>query len=321
MTVIENAYAKINLFLDVTGKRSDGFHEIKSIMQTVSLVDELEVTAELSDETKIHLLVTVGEELFSLGITPETLGASEDNLVYKAAMLYLDKAALTARIEASLNKRIPVAAGLAGGSADAAAMLRALNKFFGRFSDSELSAIGAELGSDVPFCLNGGTAFCTGRGEKLVNLSYTPDLCIVVAIGKARISTKSAYAALDNAFSDFDGSVKSPGDKMTSGNIGASGAESPRACADESEKKRADRITHHPEECAFNIFEYSGLPEMAEVEKIKDDLRALGATATLMSGSGPSVFGIFETKSKAELAVGKLRGEGIFAVCVNTVRY
>ena len=308
MTVNEKAYAKINLFLDVVGKRGDGFHDIKSIMQTVSLSDELEVSAIIGDSTEIELSLTVSDELSALGISPETLGEIKDNLVFRAARSYLEKAGISAFVCAKLHKRIPVAAGLAGGSADAAAMLRALNKIFGKCTFSELSALAAELGSDIPFCLSGGTALCTGRGENIVNLSYTPELQVVIAIGKAHISTARAYAALDFAFSDFDGSVESEGKSILQ-----SGENTDCDGIGLSAVRRADK-------CVYNIFEHSGLPEMDEVQQIKARLRSLGATATLMSGSGPSVFGIFETKTEAEKATETLLGEGIFAVSMLTVR-
>lgn len=307
----EKAYAKINLFLDVTGKRTDGFHNIRSIMQSVSLADILEVSLAEAEAPSVLLSVDIGGELSALGITPALLGEPEKNLVFRAAMLYLERAGISARVSVRLTKHIPIAAGLAGGSADAAAILRVLNKEYGKFTAKELSELGAELGSDIPFCIEGGTALCTGRGEHTVRLSYTPDLNIVIAIGKAKISTPKAYAALDKVFSDFDGSVKSHGEELLSGGEeNASGELRARLLSEDG-----------TEGCIYNIFECSELPELSEVEGIKDKLRSLGAEATLMSGSGPSVFGIFGTKSKAEEAAGKLREGGIFAVCARTVRY
>ena len=309
MRAFEKAFAKINLFLDVTAKRNDGFHEIKSIMQTVSLYDDLEICAERSDETEISLSINLSEELRLHRAFDGELSSGEDNIVYKAARLYLEKAGISATLRMHLLKRIPIAAGLAGGSADAAAALRGLNAIFGVFSAAELCELSAELGSDVPFCLVGGTALCSGRGERLVNLSYTPDLHIVVSIGRERISAGAAYSALDAAFSDFDGTVKSDGGKILSSKGG------------ECECESAKRALKSAGECVYNIFEHSDMKELSEVEKIKKSLRELGATATLMSGSGPSVFGIFSSKEQADLAVSALCEAGIFAAYARTVRY
>ena len=294
MKALENAYAKINLFLDVTGKRADGFHDIKSIMQTVSLADMIELEAKPNEKIDVSLSLTISPELSMLGLTPNSLGAPEDNLACRAARLYLERASISAGVVIRLEKRIPVAAGLGGGSADAAAVLRALNGIYSAFTQSELLDISLEIGSDVPFCLVCGTALCSGRGEKMVNLSYTPDLNVVIAIGKSKISTVKAYKALDDAFSDFDGTAGDP--------------------------REFSSLSDGIENSVYNIFEYSRLPELKEVEHIKELLRTLGATATLMSGSGPSVFGIFGTKNEADSASKSLRENGIFAVSTKTVR-
>ncbi len=312
--MLEKAYAKINLFLDVTGKRRDGFHDIKSIMQTVSLCDDIDISVEAFSSPAVELLINVGEELSRIGVSSDALGDCEDNLIYRAAMLYLSRAGISAAVRVKLTKNIPISAGLAGGSADAAAILRALNKIYRAFGEGELCELAAELGSDVPFCVLGGTALCTGRGENIVRLSYTPDLNIVIAIGKEKISTPKAYAALDKAFLDFNGSVIDPGAKILENVKDGHSSISNRLRADLPGGSGRDS-------CIYNIFESSGLPELAEVELIKEKLRALGATATLMSGSGPSVFGIFKTKSEAEESAKTLMKEGIFAVSSQTVLY
>lgn len=313
MRASEFAYAKINLFLDVTGKRADGFHEIKSIMQTITLADEIFIDVSGCDKTKLELFLTVSEELLAIGVNQTSFGSDEDNLAIKAARLYLERAGISAHVSIKLHKKIPVAAGLAGGSADAAATLRALNEIFKSFTEEELSTLGAELGSDVPFCILGGTALCTGRGEQTVRLSYTPELDIVVAIGKKKISTPNAYSALDEAYSNFDGTVKSPGDELLKSNGNGT---------DASRELREHLMPADGEEsCIFNIFESSGVPELCEVDRIKNKLRSLGAAATLMSGSGPSVFGIFNTKTEAENAALELSKLGIFASTARTIRY
>lgn len=307
MRVFEKAYAKINLFLDVTAKRCDGFHDIKSIMQTVSLSDDLVITAKRAEKTEIELSLSIGEELKEFANDSAALSSGSDNIICKAARLYLERAGIEAAVGVQLVKRIPIAAGLAGGSADAAGALRALNKIFGAFTKEELLGLSAELGSDVPFCIVGGTALCTGRGEQIVNLSYTPDLNIVISIGKGRIAAGTAYAALDAVFSDFDGTVRSEGERILPSNG--------------EEANLARNALQSAGECVFNIFEHSGMEELSEVEKIKQRLRELGASATLMSGSGPSVFGIFDSQKQAEYAVCELNEAGIFAALAKTVRY
>ena len=292
IAVKEKAYAKINLFLDVVSKREDGFHEIKTVMHTVSLCDEVTLFYTPSDKTNIR--VSVDGNKF--------LPQDSRNLAYRAAQLYLDKCALTASVDIKLKKRIPVAAGLAGGSSDAAAVLRAMNRSNRRIlTDKALSELSAELGSDVPYCLMGKTALCEGRGEKMTRL---PDVYLgyaVIAIADEFVSTPKAYAALDGVFSDFDGTVKTGGNEkfpilksaIDEGKIDTKGL--------------------------FNVFERAVLPDCPKATEIKAELLSLGAKAALMSGSGPSVFGIFDTLSKAELAKEALLNKGFGAFVVHSV--
>ena len=292
IAVKEKAYAKINLFLDVVSKREDGFHEIKTVMHTVSLCDEVTLFYTPSDKTNIR--VSVDGNKF--------LPQDSRNLAYRAAQLYLDKCALTASVDIKLKKRIPVAAGLAGGSSDAAAVLRAMNRSNRRIlTDKALSELSAELGSDVPYCLMGKTALCEGRGEKMTRL---PDVYLgyaVIALADEFVSTPKAYAALDGVFSDFDGTVKTGGNEkfpilksaINEGEIDIKGL--------------------------FNVFERAVLPDCPKATEIKAELLSLGAKAALMSGSGPSVFGIFDTLSKAELAKEALVKKGFGAFVVHSV--
>ncbi len=292
IAVKEKAYAKINLFLDVVSKREDGFHEIKTVMHTVSLCDEVTLFYTPSDKTNIR--VSVDGNKF--------LPQDSRNLAYRAAQLYLDKCALTASVDIKLKKRIPVAAGLAGGSSDAAAVLRAMNRSNRRLlTDKALSELSAELGSDVPYCLMGKTALCEGRGEKMTRL---PDVYLgyaVIAIADEFVSTPKAYAALDGVFSDFDGTVKTGGNEkfpilksaINEGKIDIKGL--------------------------FNVFERAVLSDCPKATEIKAELLSLGAKAALMSGSGPSVFGIFDTLSKAELAKEALLNKGFGAFVVHSV--
>ena len=277
MTVYEKAYAKINLHLNVTAKRQDGFHDIETVMQTVSLCDELAVSLSPSDRAEAHLSVCGAD-----------LPTDRGNIALRTAELYLARSGKVGRVDISLVKRIPVAAGLAGGSADAAATLRALNRLFNSyFSESELLALAAELGSDVPFCLLGGRAVCRGRGEQIEPIASPTDLHFVIAVADGeQVSTPAAYRALDDMYSDFDGSVKHETPDLTK---------------------------------LYNIFENAVLPTCSKAEMLKERMIKLGATASLMSGSGPSIFGIFDSEFSAKAAAEAISKEGARAYYAHSV--
>ncbi len=284
--VKEYAYAKINLYLDVVALRDDGFHDIKSVMHAVNLCDEITVKYSPSKARKIRVSVSGNRYL----------PTDEKNLAYRAAALFMDKAAVNGDIEIGIVKRIPVAAGLAGGSADAAAVLRAMNKIFDRvFSEKALLKISAELGSDVPFCLSGKTVLCEGRGEIMSSVSFPSKLKLVIAVGNEHVSTPRAYARLDEIFASFDGSIKTGGDGYFS------------LLIDEIKEGKIS------EKGLFNVFELAVLPECPGAKSIKEKMKALGARAAMMSGSGPSVFGIFDSEATAKDAVRVLRDEKITA--------
>ena len=288
----ERACAKINLYLDVVSQREDGFHDIKSIMHTVSLCDEISVKYIPSKTTNIKLFVK-GNRF---------IPTDSKNLAYRAAALFLERASVSAGLEIAMQKNIPVAAGLAGGSADAAAVLKALNKIFGKlFSDRALAAIAAELGSDIPFCLYGKTALCEGRGEIMTKLPDTLKLHFVIAVGNEHVSTPTAYKRLDELYSGFDGSVKTGGEAYYSRLI--------------SDMKNGSVS----QDALFNVFEPAVLPICPNAEKIKVILKENGAGATLMSGSGPSVFGVFDDEASARLAEKKLREDGISAYYAHSI--
>ena len=274
MRANELAFAKINLFLDVIGRREDGFHNIYSVMQSISLCDEITVNATKSDNI-----------IISLSCDDCALPVGEDNLIYKAARKYLDVYGIKAKLDITLTKRIPIGAGLGGGSSDAAATLRALNKIYGLSTDEELIKIASELGSDVPFCLIGGRAICTGRGENVSPLAVYPLNHYVVSIGKERISTPAAYKALDEKYSNFDNSTYTPIEYIGQ---------------------------------TYNIFE--SVTEVADIDKIKKILIKNGAENAMMSGSGPSVFGIFATEDEARHAESELINNGFYAYYCYTVK-
>ena len=260
MTVQESACAKVNLFLDVVARRDDGFHDIKSVMHSVSLSDYLTISAEASDETSVILTTNI-----------EGLSVGEDNLICRAARSYLTRFGINARVNIALEKHIPIGAGLGGGSTDAAATLRGLRRIFGLGSDDELLTICESLGSDVPFCFIGGTAVCTGRGERMEKCE-SPDYHFVIAIGEERISTPKAYAALDKKYMNFTHDGYTPREDVSK---------------------------------LYNIFE--SVTDIDDVRNIKEIMIKNGAEAVLMSGSGPSVFGIFESEDQAKLACDALK--------------
>lgn len=273
MTVIEKAYAKINLFLDVTGRRDDGFHDIVTVMHSVSLCDEIKLTVIPSSER--HITITSND--------PD-LPVDESNLVYKSAQKYMLFFNINDSVEIWIDKRIPIGAGLGGGSSDAAATLRALNKIYGYATKEQLLQLAAELGSDVPFCIDGGCATCTGRGEKIHK--FDCDFkgyyrYIVIAIGESRVSTPKAYALLDEKYGDFKAYNKN---------------------------KNFSDMGSMP---IYNIFE--SVTRQDEICRIKQIMLENRALQTLMSGSGPSVFGGFKNLISASLAVKSLKKRGYSA--------
>lgn len=277
MVVEEKAYAKINLFLDVLGKRKDGYHDIRSVMHAVDLFDEVILDFSFADYACVTLKVE-GEE---------SLGDPMQNLAYLAAERFMDKTDFTAAVMITLKKKIPAGAGLGGGSSDAAAVLRAMNLAAGKpLSLDALLELGAELGSDVPFCILGGTRLCTGRGEKMQDFPLdTSGLSFVIAKPKKQsVATPAAYRALDAAFGDFKD--------------------------DNWEYHNAlfSFFSEEPLSSLYNIFESTVLPECIEAAELRTKLIAGGAVGSVMSGSGTAVFGIFDDAEKAEEAAKSIKG-------------
>lgn len=293
MTVVkEKAYAKINLYLDVLGIREDGFHNIKTVMHTVTLADDLTVSVAPSRSLTVSLSIDGNRFLPN----------DSKNLVYKAAVMFYEKIGISADVKIKLIKRIPVAAGLAGGSSDAAATLRALNKIHKRpFTTKALLKMGEKLGSDVPYCIIGKTALCEGRGEQITKIRTPLKLNCVIANSGEHVSTPEAYSALDRQYSNFDGSVQSCGGKsfIAMSKMLSSGILDKNAF--------------------YNIFETPILEMCPRSSALKDELLSLGAKAVMMSGSGPSLFAVFECKSEAENAKCAILAKGYSAWCVSTV--
>ena len=290
--VKERANAKINLFLDVISKRDDGFHDIKTVMHSVSLCDDITIKYIPGAATSVRMIAD--------GV--RYMPTDEKNLAVRAALLYLESAGLKAYVEIKLEKRIPIAAGLAGGSSDAAAVLRGMNRLTGKyFSEKALYKLAEALGSDVPYCLYGKTALCEGRGERITKLPDSLSLNAVLAISNERVSTPQAYMKLDGVYSDFDGTVMTEGEKHYQSLI----EELPSGSVSEAS--------------LFNVFEEAVLVDCTGAKEIKKRLSALGASCTLMSGSGPCVFGLFDTIDAAKKASEILKSEGITAFAVSSV--
>lgn len=273
--IIKEAYAKINLGLDVLRRREDGYHEVKMIMQTIGISDTLIFTKK--KEPGI-VLITDKEEL----------SGGKDNLIYRAAKKLLQEAGVTQGVEISLQKRIPIAAGMAGGSTDAAATLTALNELFGLgFSLKELQAYGVTLGADIPYCLMGGTALSEGIGEKLTKLPAPPPCVLVVAKPDINVSTKFVYENLHADTLTYHPDIDGMREAVRMGDL----------------KGITDRLG--------NVLETVTVREYPVIEQIKELMKGAGAENALMSGSGPTVFGIFTKEESAEKAAARIRERGL----------
>ena len=258
------AYAKINLGLDVLRRRPDGYHEVKMIMQTVDLYDDLEFTKLAEDEIRIFT-------------DKEELPADQGNLIWRAAARMKELYQISEGVSVKLTKRIPIAAGMAGGSADAAAVLVGLNALYGaKLSMSELCALGAGIGADVPFALMGGTCRVQGVGDLLKALPPVPDCWFTVVMPDYGVSTPEAFAAYDTVGSSTHPDCEAQEKAIRTGDLDAVCAAAGNAL----------------EEC-------SGAKDN---EAIKTLLRAHGAVTALMTGSGAAVFGVFRDEAAARAA-------------------
>ncbi len=259
------AFAKINLSLDVLGTLPNGYHEVKMVMQTVSLYDIVELTKMDSG--------------ISLSCSLKFLPTGSDNLAYRAAEAFFAETGIEGGVKILLKKHIPVGAGLAGGSSNAAAVLTGLNRLYeANLSTRRLCEIGTALGADVPYCIIGGTRLAEGIGEKLSPLPPLPDCHIVLVKPSFSISTKWVYDNID-ACPDI---VHPPTDKLI-------------------EALRQGDLYAMCENMG-NVLEDVSIAHYPVLSNVKDDLNALGAIASQMSGSGPTVFGIFDDEEKAQNA-------------------
>jgi len=279
--IIETAYAKINLGLRILGKRNDGYHEVSMIMQSVGLSDEV--------------IITEGEGI-QVSTNLEGLSCGQDNLAYKAAALLAERYNIVPNVHIVLNKKIFMAAGLAGGSSDAAAVLRGLNKYWDlNLYDDRLEALAAELGSDVPFCISGGSAIAKGRGEVILPLPDMPETYVVLAKPKnLDISTAWVYKNYNPRRI-----VNTPGIWQIAENIG-NGAEA--------------MVPY-----MGNVLETVTIPAHPQIALIKARMLNAGAYFSMMSGSGPTVFAFAENKETAENIVEALKDFELETAITTTV--
>ena len=269
------ALAKINLGLDILGKREDGYHEVRMIMQTIQMYDLLDIRRKSSP-----------------GITLTTnllyVPSDERNLVYKAAKLLMDEFDIQEGISMKLTKSIPVAAGMAGGSSDAAATLVGMNRLFHcGLSKEKLMELGVQIGADVPYCVMRGTALAEGIGEKLTSLPGVPMCYVLIGKPGINVSTKFVYGNLHldevTEHPDIDGMVE--------------------AIRNHDLYGITDRMG--------NVLESVTCPAYPVIDEIKAQMMKNGAVNAMMSGSGPTVFGIFDDPDKAEFARDQLKISGL----------
>ena len=265
------ALAKINLGLDILRKREDGYHEVRMIMQTIQMYDVLEMRK-------------VKKPGISLSVNYPYIPSDERNLVYKAAKLLMDEFQVKEGVEIRLEKFIPVAAGMAGGSSDAAAALVGVNRLFKLgLSEKDLMERAVNIGADVPYCVMRGPALAEGIGEKLTRIAQVPDCFVLIGKPGINVSTKAAYESLQldqiQTHPDIDGMIRD----IESGDL--------RAMTEKME----------------NVFEPGIIGRYPVIGEIKALMEEHGALKAMMSGSGPTVFGIFDDRKKMEEAAAVLR--------------
>ncbi len=264
------AMAKINLGLDVLRRREDGYHDLRMIMQTVRLYDRVRLVQTERPGVSIHTNLSY-------------LPANADNLACRAAQLLIDEFQIGQGVRIDLQKHIPVAAGLAGGSADAAAVLVGVNRMFGLgLSQEELMRRGVKLGADVPYCVMRGTALAEGIGERLTQLPDAPDTYVVLAKPSVRVSTAFVYGNLKADQLAFHPDIDAQAQAIRDGDL------------------------HEMARLMGNVLETVTVPAFPVIEEYKACMLRRGALNAMMSGSGPTVFGLFEDRDSAQAAYGEL---------------
>ena len=256
------SHAKVNLFLEVLWKRDDGYHEIESLIQEISLCDDI----LLKDRLRGITILCPNKKIY--------IPSNHNNLAHKAAKLLMTKFSIKKGVSITIEKKIPVGAGLGGGSSNAASVLKGLNQLWNiGLKNEQLQELGAEIGSDVPFFINGGTALVKGRGVKIHTWFNAPKIWFVLAIPNISVSTKWAYGRLDRKLTRNINSAK----------------------LQESKKLQFKDIVDK----LFNRLEGVVLKEYPLIEVVKEKMMACGASGALMSGTGSAIFGIVSSKDKA----------------------
>lgn len=269
------ALAKINLGLDVVRRREDGYHEVRMVMQTIHLYDQLLIQKSETPGIQIHS---------NLSFLP----VNENNLVYKAGKLLMDEFDIHTGVSVELNKRIPVAAGMAGGSTDAAVMLYGMNQLFGlKLKRKDLMERGVQIGADVPYCIMRGTALAEGIGEKLSSLPPMVKCPVLIAKPAVSVSTKFVYQNLklneQTPHPDIDALITD-----------IRNSDLDNICADMG-----------------NVLETVTIPNYPVIAQIKEQMLKSGAKASMMSGSGPTVFGLFGDEETARRARAEMKASGL----------
>ena len=265
------ALAKINLGLDVVRRREDGYHEVRMIMQTIHLYDRLDI--KRTKESGIQIQTNLS-----------FLPVNENNLIYKAAKLLMDEFSITDGVSVKLDKRIPVAAGMAGGSTDAAAMLFGMNRLFSLgLTKRQLMERGVQIGADVPYCIMRGTALAEGIGEELSPLAPMVKCPVLIAKPSISVSTKFVYQNLK-----LDDATIHPDIDLLIDDIRA--------------KNLYDIAAH-----MGNVLETVTIPNYPVIDEIKKHMLSHGAVGAMMSGSGPTVFGLFDDEDTAKKAYKAMR--------------
>lgn len=265
------AYAKVNLSLDIIGKREeDGYHLLRMIMQNIDLYDEIDVEKQV--------------EGITISCNRSYVPVDERNLAYKAARIFIDKYEIKEGVKINITKNIPVSAGLAGGSTDGAAVLKGMNKIFGiNASDEDLMELGLKLGADIPYCIKGGTALCEGIGERITELPSFKDKILVLVKPGFGVSTKEVYKAFDIS------KVKShPKTDML---------------IKWMENDNLDLVATNMK----NLLENVTLRKHKILIRIKEEMNSCGAVGSMMSGSGPTVFAFFDDMLKAQKCFEKMK--------------
>jgi len=264
------AYAKINLSLDIVGKRKDGYHLLEMIMQTIDVYDEITVEKQEKD--------------INVRCNKTYVPTDERNLAYKAAKLFIEKYKINSGVDIFIKKNIPVCAGLAGGSTDGAGVLKLMNRLFEiNASDEELMEIGLQLGADVPYCIKGGTCLCEGIGEKVTELPRFKDKIVVLVKPPFGVSTKTVY----QEFNIEKSKIHPNTDKLI------------EAMANDDLNFVAKNMK--------NLLENVTLKKHKVLIGIKEEFRYQGAVGTMMSGSGPTIFALFEDMQKAQKSFEKMK--------------